>query len=479
MRDILKCWESAAITALVLTVAACGSDRGVPENIAGGYSGGGIDGLTHYACYRNSDPSATSTIKLDPSKKYQTMQGFGASMRLFDDPLVTNTLDPATKRATATPTAFDQRLMLDALWLDAGLTRVRFVVGDGGIERVNDDANPLTTDTSKFDFAWKNGDGQLDLMPGLSLRGVRTPYTSTAALESWMTESNPAEYAEWVMTMLLHWRGRGVELPYVSLKNEPGSATSGAPLSAAYLRDVTKILGARIKAEGMPTKIVLPDDVNPREALKRLQVILADADARQYVGAVAYHYDGAGGESEVKQLAEQYGIPVWVSSFSRPDWLDMTTTMQSLIADDGVAAIDYTWGFLGDQSGDQLIRVVASNGAYQRFNIKKHYYAMGQFSRYVHPGAVRIAATSADPSFQALAFVDGAKLIIIVIFTGGPFERPVTIELGPGGPCVKQATSVRTSDAENWLEQPKYNLDTPRISVVMPAHSILTFVGQE
>jgi glucuronoarabinoxylan endo-1,4-beta-xylanase len=254
--------------------------------------------------------------------------------------------------------------------------------------------------------------------------------------------------------MLRHWRDRGYELPYVSLKNEPGSASSGPALSATYLRDVTKLLGARIKAEGKTTKILLPDDMSPREALNRMQVILADADARQYVGAVAYHLGARGGELEVKQLAEQYGIPVWITGFDAPDWLQMATTMRELIADDGAAALDYTWGFFGDQESSQLIRIVSSNGAYQRFDRTKRYYAMGQFARYVSPGAVRISATSIDPTMQALAFVDGVKLIVIVIYTGGPFERGVTIELGKGGPCVKQVTSVRTSDAESWSDQP-------------------------
>jgi O-glycosyl hydrolase len=281
------------------------------------------------------------------------------------------------------------------------------------------------------------------------------------------------------MVMLRHWRDRGYELPYVSLKNEPGSAASGGVWSAAYLRDVTKLLGARMKSEGMKTKIVLTDDVNPREAYNRLQVILADADARQYVGAVAYHFGDRGGELEVKQLAEQYGLPVWVTSFSATDFIDMATTMHELITDDGVSALDYTWGFFGDQASSQLIRVIAPNGAYQRFVARKQYYVMGQFSRFVPKGAVRIEATSNDPSMKALAFVDGAKLIVIVIYTGFPFERSVNIELGAGAPCVKRATSVRTSDAESWSEQPQYFTDIPRISVTIPSRTIITFVGQE
>ena len=473
----------AALAALIVSLWACGSDRGVPENIAGGYSGGGVGGLTHYACYLNPNPNipndGAAVVTLDASVKYQTMEGFGASMRLFDDPAVTNTLDPATKRAKAVATALDQRLILDKLWLDAGLTRIRFFAGDGGIEPVNDNADPLVTDAAKFDFAWKNGDDQLALVPGLMLRGARTYFVTTPALESWMTESNPAEYAEWLLAVLRHWRDNGYELPYVSLKNEPGSSASGGVWSATFLRDVTKLLGARIKAEGMKTKIVLPDDVSPSEAYARLQVILADADARQYVGAVAYHLGTRGGELQVKQLADQYGIPVWVTGFDTPDWLEMATTMRDLIADDGASAVDYTWGFYGDQEPSQLIRLVQSNGAYDRFEIRKQYYVMGQYSRFIPAGAVRIKATTNDPNLVASAYVDGAKLIVVAIYLGFPYEHPVRVELGTSAPCVKRFNAVRTTDAESWNILPQGFTDIPRISVTMPARSIVTFVGQE
>jgi glucuronoarabinoxylan endo-1,4-beta-xylanase len=144
-----------------------------------------------------------------------------------------------------------------------------------------------------------------------------------------------------------------------------------------------------------------------------------------------------------------------------------------------VSALDYTWGFYGDQDSSQLIRIIASNGAYERFSIRQQLFALGQLSRFVPPGAVRIGATSNDPAMLPLAFVDGAKLIIVVVFTGEVFERPVNIELGTATPCVKRATSVRTGDVEQWLEQKQYFTDIPRISVTMPAHSMITFVAQE
>ena len=46
----------AGLAAAILALTACGSDRGVPENIAGGYHGGGIGGLFETkGCYRLPD----------------------------------------------------------------------------------------------------------------------------------------------------------------------------------------------------------------------------------------------------------------------------------------------------------------------------------------------------------------------------------------------------------------------------------------
>jgi len=475
----------AGVVASLLVLAACGSDRGVPENVAGGYSGGGIGGITG-GCYLNPNPNVpndgAAVITIDGKAKFQTMQGFGASMRLFDDPRTTSTLDAATKRGTAVPSDIEQNTLLDLLYVDAGLTRVRFLTGDAGTEPVNDNADPLSADLSKFDFRWVNGDGQIALMPGLARRGVKTYFTAPPALESWMTSANPAEYAELLFVTLRHWRDAGYEPPYVSLKNEPGSAAAGPVLSASYLRDVTKLLGARIKADGMKTKIVVPDDVDPTEAYARLQVILADADARQYVGAVAYHLGTRGGEAQIKALAEQYGIPVWVTGINAADWLDVASTMSDLISEDGVSAIDYTWGLYGDQDSTQLVKLVKSNGAYQRFDRTQQYYAMGQFSRFVPSGAVRIGATSSEPYVKATAYVDGTKLIVVAIFLGRPnnyFERQVRIELGKDAPCVKRVQPVRTADADGWVILPQQFTDIPRVNVTLPVRSMVTIVGQE
>jgi len=474
------------LAGVVVLSAGCGSDRGVPENVAGGYSGGGIGGVTGESCYNGAGQNAPSdglaVITVNPATRYQTMQGFGASMKLFDDPRTTGTLDPATKRGTAVPSVVDQGTILGELYTDLGLTRVRFVPDGSGIEPVNDNGDPQVADPTKFDFAWTQGDGQLALMPDLTRRGVTTWFAAPLSLEKWMTPSNPAEYAEWAMVMLHHWKDRGYEMPYFSLENEPGTI-AGGNLTGEYLRDVAKLLGARIKADGLKTKLVVTDDATPADAYPRLQIILADADARQYIGAIAYHLYARGDESRIKQLADQYAIPVWMTDFSTADadWFDWATALHDLIADDGVSAVDYKWAFSGDVESSQLVRMVVGNGHYVRTFHPPQYYTMGQYSRFVRPGAVRVAATSSDPQLKATAYVDGSKLIVIATFVSPPgifFERRVRIELGAGGPCVRRADIVRSSAGEGWLELPSVSVDVPRIITSLPIRSVTTIVGQ-
>src|SRR5437764_1096770 len=85
---------------VVLAVAGCGGSADISHSTAPG------------TCYTNlSAPapgSGSGVVTIDPASHFQTMQGFGTTERLFDDPHVTNTFDPATQRAAAIPPAADQ-----------------------------------------------------------------------------------------------------------------------------------------------------------------------------------------------------------------------------------------------------------------------------------------------------------------------------------------------------------------------------------
>ena len=451
---------------LVLALTACGGDG---STVAPSGPPGASCPVSGIAL-----PVTDATVTLDPAQRFQTIQGFGSSQRLFDDPHLTNTFDPVTQRAAIIPPPAEQAKILDALYVDLGLTRVR--VHPEGFEPVNDNADPLSADLSKFNFAWRAVDGHIAQTKNLVARGVTTYYASPIIIESWMNASNPAEYAEWALVMLRRWRDQGLEMPYYSLMNEPGYSRSGI-WSGAWLRDVAKILGARLKAEGFKTKLVVPDDVSPQDAYERLPTILGDPDARQYIGAVAYHLYGRGGENDVKQIAQQYNIPIWMTEWSTTDWFEWATAMQELLADDGVSAIDYMWGYFGDWDRAQLVRVRVNGSSYAGFDFNRQYYAMGQYSRYVRPGAVRIAATSSDANVKVVAFVDETKVIVVATNVGST-DRAVRFELGANATCLTKAESVRTSESESWKGLPDVTLDAPRFAATVPARSVTTFVAR-
>ncbi len=112
-----------------------------------------------YSCKKSKDVIAPNpsdvTIDIDAAKTFQTMQGFGTSIRLFDDPHLFDNFDPITQRAATTMTIAQKDEILDKLYNDLKLTRARPIIEGNDIEPVNDNANPNNTDLTKFHFTWK------------------------------------------------------------------------------------------------------------------------------------------------------------------------------------------------------------------------------------------------------------------------------------------------------------------------------------
>ena len=456
----------ALAASFLLSLAACG---GADGDIASSLVPGGSCPATPAPL-----PAADVTVTLDPAQRFQTIQGFGTTQRLFDDPHTTETFDAATRRAAVIPPASEQARILDALYRDLGLTRVRF--HPEAVEPVNDNADPGSADLSKFELGWKGADGHIAAVKSLIPRGLTTYYASPLRVESWMNESNPDEYVEWAMVQLRHWKQQGLEMPYYSIMNEPAYYGEIKSWSTAWLLSVTKKLGARLAAEGIRTKLVVTDEVTPVLAYPQLQTILADAQARQYIGAVSYHLYDRGKEREIAQLAKQHGIPVWMSEYSTPgDWREWANLMHQLLAEYDVSAVDYMWGFFGDWDRSQLVRIKVSGSSYAGFDMNRQYYVMGQYSRFARPGAVRIAAASSDQEVKVVAFLQGDKPVVVVTNTGGR-DRSVLFELASAASCGVRIEGVRTSESDNWTSLPEVTLDQPRFVATAAAGSVTTFV---
>ncbi|MEO5798096.1 MAG: glycoside hydrolase family 30 beta sandwich domain-containing protein [Gemmatimonadales bacterium] len=426
-------------------------------------------------------PAADVTVAINAQLRHQTIDGFGTSIRLFDDPHLTETFDQGTQRGAVLVPAADQARILEALYSELHLTRLRYAT-DPGVEVANDNSDPAVTDLSRFDFRWKRLDGHVEFVKAARPFGLNAWYGSPIGIESWMSHSDPAEYVEWAMAIIRRWRDQGATLSYWSIINEPGYA---ANLSPAFIRDAVKLIGAKLAVEKIPTRLVIPDDADPGVALPRAQAVLGDPVARQYVAAIATHlYTGFGTPSqpntasltELSALARQYNVPLWMTEWYNPDWFTWVRTMHAMLSDYNVSAVDYMWGFLGqwENVGSQLITVNSSGPLYTGFVKNKQFWAMGQYSRFVLPGSVRVSATSSDPAVLVTAYLVGNRVVVVALNTGG-VEKSVQVALGAGAPCVLQLTAERTGVLETARVLDPVTLTGPGFTTALPAGSITTF----
>lgn len=438
--------------------------------------------------------SRAAAVTVDARTVFQRMDGFGSSERVFDDPHVFENFNPATARALTVLTTNQQDTVLDKLYVDLQLTRVRpaspeTAVGVG-IEPQNDNADPNLIDPSKFNFAWKNLDAHIDYIARARQRGVKTWFLSPIVRETWMgvsTANDAAEYAEWLLAQALRCQALGVALPYLSVVNEPSYSRN--TMSGAFVRDVIKILGPKLRAAGLPTLFVVPDDVRSSDAAAKAQTIMADPLARSYVGALATHlYDEPlSNVTSMRLLGEQYGLPLWMTEFSLAlagavglgngpfDYADL---IHELLGTYNVSAVDYQWGFFGqwESKGQLVILNHSTSGAqsYTGFTLPKEYYVTGQYSKFIAPGACRIRADSTDSTIKVTAYVDWPWLTIVAFNRNASGNSTVPFSFA-GLPVVTTVNPVRTSGTENWASLPAINVTGATFTATLPPQSVTTF----
>ena len=394
------------------------------------------------------------------------MDGFGSSQRLFDDPHTIGGPDNSYDKSKGLAmTAAQQDEIFDTLYVDLGLTRVR-----PGIYPV--ELQPVRN--TPFLFEWKRNDGFFDYVKKAKARGLTTWWLSPGNLEPWMTEANPEEYVDWAMAVIRRWRDQGLELPYYSVVNEPGYQRSGA-WSGEYLRAVIKLLGPKLQAERFNTKIVVPDDLNATQAHRRSQVILAEPEARKYVAALAFHLyeEPLDNAVKMKQISDQYRIPLWMTEYSQDDPFTWANTMHELISSYDVSAIDYMLGFGG--GGSVLVTLKHVGTRYLGYERSKHYYVMGQFSRFVKSGSQRIQTRTTDSALKVTAYTGGRSVVIVAI-NNAPSERTVACTLN-GLPEITRVQAIRTSRNENWLALDPIPTTGSTFTARLPSISVTTFIA--
>ena len=404
--------------------------------------------------------SATSTVSVPPGAPAarvnatagQTIDGFGASGAWWPIDLVhfPRAVQEQVARMLFSPDGIQ-------------LSGYRYNIGGGGrgvttVDRApaqfaNDDAGRL--------FLRFARDARVPLLTGFVNSAPPQFTTNGKACGGQLKPGSESAFADYLagVVQAAHEQDR-VTLQYVSPMNEPDDAfgncgQEGMQVPLEQRATVVQALGRALARPSPPTKVIADettaDAILANEAPKWLSV----PGTTQYLAAIAHHTYDFPNDALRKMLppiAAQFGRPTWMTEIccykgsggvasSMGANYDPTMKQGFWLADqiesDFTIAGDtawYWWTALSPVLGcepktdpqcptrentkgfnDGLLyydQHGATNGVTQIFTTKR-FFVLGQFSRYVRPGAVRHTVDGLPAGVHAMAFANGGQWTVV------------------------------------------------------------------
>jgi O-glycosyl hydrolase len=381
--------------------------------------------------------AAALTITIDPSKRYQTIVGFGGSP---------NDANPTTA----------------ALASD--------LVNDACVSVMRDDWCNTWPGLTNF---WNAGCHTMVAScwsPPASMKD-----NGSTANGGHLLASKYDAFAQYTVQQLNAFKTQyGGELYALSPQNEPAFVESynSCIYDGADLIQVMKVIGQKIRQAGLHTKIFLPEDVydNWNADGKYFGPLLQDSVATSYVSALAFHGYTANGITPAQMSAGQLGR-MYTQAHSKGWQLWQTENAGSKnlnYAYDVIACLRY-----GKVSMYMKFDIVAGNTGSDEYYIAGStknltYYVAKCINKFIRPGAVQIGSSSPDSAtFGAfVAFYDSAASALTVTLATAATAQTLTLA-GANLPATFQKWVANSST--NCVDQGNVS---PSSSITIPANSV-------
>ncbi len=376
-------------------------------------------------------------------------------------------------------------------------TEFQVIRGFGGIAQPRwiDDLTPEQADT-----AFGNQPGQLDLsilrlgisydpadfpieLPtaqravSLGARIFATPWTPPPELKSnqdivsgELLEENYGAYADHLLSFRDFMADNGITVEAISIQNEPDIAVTyeSCDWTPAQMASFLTSQGPRFG----DTKIIAAESFNfNRQATDPL---LNDPAVAEQLDIVGGHIYGNGLADY--PLARQRGKEVWMTehytdSGNEPDranFWPLALDVGRELHDSMVANFNaYVWWYIRRGYG-----LITDDGV-----VSKRGYFMSQYSRYVRPGFVRVAASTPNVGGVGVtAYKNGAGSVVVVALNES--QTPQNVNLDIFGSCVTGFDRFTTSETKNAQQDPPVALTSGRAAVTLDPQSVTTFVSQ-
>jgi GH35 family endo-1,4-beta-xylanase/O-glycosyl hydrolase len=419
-------------------------------------------------------------VTVDPHRTYQRVDGFGISEAFQRSNILHGSrgLSPAK-----------QQQVLDLLFTRAGTDFSLLRNGIGSSPTNENDwmrsiapVAPAGPD-EPLQYQWDRDDNsQVWLAHEAIARGVRHVYADAWSAPGYMkTNGSDANggtlkpewapaYARYLAKYIRLYGDEGIPIDLVGFLNEPDIATSYASMqfTPQQAAGFVKLLGPELRRQGLRTKVACCDATGWDVGKPYVDAILDDPQAARWLGVATAH-----GYSSPPAYPLTTRRPVWQTEWAQleqpwnPAWddgsdasgLTWAQNVQDAFVRGGVNAFFYWWGAHGSDSNSGLIRMDGDG-----YEVSKRFWALAAFSRFVRPGAERIAAGSHDDTLHVSAFRNRDGSVAVQVLNTG--QEPARIT------GMRRARSYVVDAAHDLAPQ-------PRGSTIVPARALVTYVARE
>ena len=280
-----------------------------------------------------------------------------------------------------------------------------------------------------------------------------------------------AQLANYVVSMQNTY---GINVSAISVQNEPDvdQTYESCMWTAQQIHDFVPYLSAALLASNVAsTKIILPEDEHWQWNLAT--TTMNDVVTSNLVGILAGH-DYGSSAAPVTQFGSPCPKPVWETEhyFGTDDTITngvaLAQEIHSFMTVASANAYHYWW--LEGSGNGSLVGNSWTTPA-------KRIFVMGNYSRFVRPNDYRIGVINNGLALIS-AYKDPVSANFAIVAINSGFNPQTQIFNLTNFPAISSVTPWITSSSLSLSNQPAIGVTNSAFTYVLPALSVVTFVGQ-